>query len=185
SSHPGAPQHGAGHRSPDDAQEGLRHPPVAQPRGPHAEGTRPQPQPAAPRQRDADDNPRRTVPEDPVARGGDGRGGEGARGRAGIPFEVLFVVVLAAAVAGVWVGAWLSVRLGGGDAARYRATGIGGTVGLVVAIGLAYVSTKFLPGILPLLAILSPGGIATIAANASDPSRRRPATGPDAGAAET
>jgi len=104
---------------------------------------------------------------------------------AGIPLEVLFVLVLAAAVAGVWVGAWLSVRLAGGDAARYRATGIGGTVGLVVAIGLGYVSTKFLPGILPLLAILSPGGIATIAANASDPSRRRPATGPDAGAAET
>ena len=109
----------------------------------------------------------------------------GLRHWAGVPLEVLFVLVLAAAVAGVWVGAWLSVRLAGGDAARYRATGIGGTVGLVVAIGLGYVSTKFLPGILPLLAILSPGGIATIAANASDPSRRRPATGPDAGAAET
>ena len=105
---------------------------------------------------------------------------------AGIPFEVLFVLVLAAAVAGVWVGAWLSVRLAGGDAARFKATGIGGTVGLVVAIGLGYLSTKFLPGILPLLAILSPGAIATIAANASDPSRRqRPAAEPDAGAPET
>jgi len=105
---------------------------------------------------------------------------------AGIPLEVLFVLVLAAAVAGVWVGAWLSVRLAGGDAARFKATGIGGTVGLVVAIGLGYVSTKFLPGLLPLLAILSPGAIATIAANASDPSRRqRPAAEPDAGAAET
>jgi hypothetical protein len=117
----------------------------------------------------------------------------GLRYWAGVPFEVLFVLVLAAAVVGVWVGAWLSVRLAGGDAARFKATGIGGTVGLVVAIGLGYVSTKFLPGFLPLLAILSPGTLATIAANASDPSRRqRPVAesdpaprGPDAGAAET
>jgi hypothetical protein len=97
----------------------------------------------------------------------------------GIPLEVLFVFVLAAAVAGVWVGAWLSVRLAGGDAARYKATGIGGTVGLAVAIGLGYASTMFLPGVLPLLAILSPGAIAAIAANASDPNRReRPAVEP-------
>lgn len=117
----------------------------------------------------------------------------GLRYWAGVPFEILFVLVLAAAVVGVWVGAWLSVRLAGGDAARFKATGIGGTVGLVVAIGLGYVSTKFLPGFLPLLAILSPGTLATIAANASDPSRRqRPVAesdpaprGPDAGAAET
>jgi hypothetical protein len=103
----------------------------------------------------------------------------GLRHWTGIPLEVLFVVVLAAAVAGVWVGAWLSVRLAGGDAARYKATGIGGTVGLAVAIGLGYASTKFLPGVLPLLAILSPGAIAAIAANASDPSRReRPAVEP-------
>jgi hypothetical protein len=96
-----------------------------------------------------------------------------------IPFEVLFVLVLAAAVAGVWVGAWLSVRLAGGDAARYKATGIGGTVGLAVAIGLGYASTKFLPGVLPLVAILSPGAIAAIAANASDPTRpERPAVEP-------
>jgi hypothetical protein len=96
-----------------------------------------------------------------------------------IPFEVLFVLVLAAAVAGVWVGAWLSVRLAGGDAARYKATGIGGTVGLAVAIGLGYASTKFLPGVLPLAAILSPGAIAAIAANASDPTRpERPAVEP-------
>src|SRR6202007_2427820 len=40
----------------------------------------------------------------------------GLRYWAGVPFEVLFVLVLAAAVAGVWVGAWLSVRLAGGDA---------------------------------------------------------------------
>ncbi|HEX9314006.1 MAG TPA: hypothetical protein VGA71_01170 [Actinomycetota bacterium] len=110
----------------------------------------------------------------------------GLRHWAGVPLEVLFVLVLAAAVAGVWVGAWLSVRLTGGDAARFRATGIGGTVGLVVAIALGYLSTKFLPGILPLLAILSPGASATIAGNASDPSRRpRRAAEPDAGAAET
>jgi hypothetical protein len=87
---------------------------------------------------------------------------------AGIPLEILFVVVLAAAVAGVWVGAWLSLRLAGGDAARYKATGIGGSIGLAVAIGLGYASTKLLPGILPLLAILSPGAIAAIAANLSD-----------------
>jgi hypothetical protein len=87
--------------------------------------------------------------------------------------------VLAAAVAGVWVGAWLSVRLTGGDAARYKATGIGGTVGLAVAIGLGYASTKFLPAVLPLVAILSPGAIAAVAANASDPDRReRPAVEP-------
>ena len=105
---------------------------------------------------------------------------------AGIPFNVAFVLVFAAAVSGVWVGAWLSVRLVGGDASRYRATGIGGTVGLVVAIGLGYLSTKFLPEILPLLVILSPGGIAALAASASDASRRqRPAAGPDAGGAET
>jgi hypothetical protein len=98
---------------------------------------------------------------------------------AGIPLEILFVVVLAAAVAGVWVGAWLSLRLAGGDAARYKATGIGGTVGLAVAIGLGYASTKLLPGILPLLAILSPGAIAAIAANASDSTRpERPAVEP-------
>jgi len=110
----------------------------------------------------------------------------GLRHWAGVPLEVLFVLVLAAAVAGVWVGAWLSVRLVGGDAARFKATGIGGTVGLVVAIGLGYLSTKRLPGILPLLAILSPGAIATFAANASDLSRRqRPAGEPDAGAAES
>jgi hypothetical protein len=103
----------------------------------------------------------------------------GLRHWAGIPLEFLFVFVLAAAVAGVWAGAWLSVRLVGGDAARYKATGIGGTVGLAVAIGLGYASTKFLPGILPLLAILSPGAIAAIAANASDPTRRgRPAPEP-------
>jgi hypothetical protein len=103
----------------------------------------------------------------------------GLRHWAGIPIEVLFVLVLAAAVAGVWVGAWLSVRLVGGDAARYKATGIGGTVGLAVAIGLGYASTKFLPGILPLLAILSPGAIAAIAANASDSTRpERPAVEP-------
>jgi hypothetical protein len=103
----------------------------------------------------------------------------GLRHWTGIPLEVLFVFVLAAAVAGVWVGAWLSVRLTGGDAARYKATGIGGTVGLGVAIGLGYASTKFLPGVLPLLAILSPGAIAAIAANASDPTRReRPAVEP-------
>jgi hypothetical protein len=99
----------------------------------------------------------------------------GLRHWAGIPLEILFVLVLAAAVAGVWVGAWLSVRLAGGDAARYKATGIGGTVGLAVAIGLGYASTKTLPGILPLIAILSPGAIAAIAANASDPSRNQPA----------
>jgi hypothetical protein len=103
----------------------------------------------------------------------------GLRHWTGIPLEVLFVVVLAAAVAGVWVGAWLSVHLAGGDAARYKATGIGGTVGLGVAIGLGYASTKFLPGVLPLVAILSPGAIAAIAANASDPTRReRPAVEP-------
>jgi hypothetical protein len=103
----------------------------------------------------------------------------GLRHWTGIPLEVLFVLVLAAAVAGVWTGAWLSVRLAGGDAARYKATGIGGTVGLAVAIGLGYASTRFLPGILPLVAILSPGGIAAIAANASDPTRReRPAVEP-------
>jgi hypothetical protein len=103
----------------------------------------------------------------------------GLRHWTGIPLEVLFVFVLAAAVAGVWVGAWLSVRLAGGDAARYKATGIGGTVGLGVAIGLGYASTKFLPGVLPLVAILSPGAVAAIAANASDPTRReRPAVEP-------
>jgi hypothetical protein len=103
----------------------------------------------------------------------------GLRHWAGIPIEVLFVLVLAAAVAGVWVGAWLSVRLVGGDATRYKATGIGGTVGLAVAIGLGYASTKFLPALLPLLAILSPGAIAAIAANAADPTRReRPAVEP-------
>ena len=95
----------------------------------------------------------------------------GLRHWAGIPLEILFLLVLAAAVAGVWVGAWLSVRLTGGDASRYRAAGIGGTVGLAVAIGLGYASTKLLPGILPLIAILSPGAIAAIAANVSD--RRR------------
>ena len=110
----------------------------------------------------------------------------GLRHWAGIPLEVLFVFVLAAAVAGVWAGAWLSVHLVGGDAARFKATGIGGTVGLAVAIGLGYVSTKFLPAILPLLAILSPGAIATIAANTSESSRqRRLAAEPDAGTAET
>jgi hypothetical protein len=98
----------------------------------------------------------------------------GLRRWAGIPLEVLFVFVLAAAVAGVWAGAWLSVRLVGGDAARYKATGIGGTLGLAVAIGLGYASTKFLPGILPLVAILSPGAVAAVAANASDPTRREP-----------
>jgi hypothetical protein len=103
----------------------------------------------------------------------------GLRHLLGVAYEILFVLVLAAAVAGVWVGAWLSVRLTGGDAARYKATGIGGTVGLAVAIGLGYASTKFLPGVLPLLAILSPGAIAAIAANASDPTRReRPAVEP-------
>jgi hypothetical protein len=96
----------------------------------------------------------------------------GLRHWAGIPLEVLFVFVLAVAVGGVWAGAWLSVRLTGGDAVRFKATGIGGTVGLAVAIGLGYASTEFLPAILPLLAILSPGALATIAANASDPSRR-------------
>ena len=110
----------------------------------------------------------------------------GLRSWAGVPIEVLFVLVLGAAVAGVWVGAWLAVRLAGGDAARFKATGIGGTVGLVVAIALGYLSTKFLPGILPLLAILSPGALATIAANASDASRRQqPAAEPDAGAGQT
>ena len=64
-------------------------------------------------------------------------------------------------------------RLTGGDAACYKATGIGGTVGLAVAIGLGYASTKLLPGVLPLLAILSPGGVAAIAARGSQ--RGRPA----------
>src|SRR5258708_3436502 len=41
----------------------------------------------------------------------------GLRYWASVPFEVLFVLVLGAAVAGVWVGAWLSVRLARGDAA--------------------------------------------------------------------
>ena len=92
----------------------------------------------------------------------------GLRHWAGVPLEMLFVLVLAAAVAGVWVGAWLSVRLAGGDGARYKASGVGGTIGLAVAIGLGYASTKLLPGILPLIAILSPGAIAALAANASD-----------------
>lgn len=95
---------------------------------------------------------------------------------AGVPIEALFVLVLAAAVTGVWVGAWLACRLTAGDAVRYKATGIGGSVGLLVAIGLGYASTKLLPGILPLLAILSPGGIAAIAAHASQ--RGRPAAEP-------
>jgi hypothetical protein len=97
----------------------------------------------------------------------------------GAPYEILFVLVLAAAVAGVWVGAWLSGRLTAGDAVRYKATGIGGTVGLAVAIGLGYASTKILPGVLPLIAILSPGAVAALAANASG--RQRPAAEPSTG----
>lgn len=103
----------------------------------------------------------------------------GLRHYVGVPLEVLFVLVLATAVAGVWVGAWLSCRLTAGDAARYKATGIGGTVGLAVAIGLGYASTKILPGILPLLAILSPGFLAAIGAGASE--RSRPAAEPSTG----
>lgn len=86
----------------------------------------------------------------------------------GIPIEVLFVFVLGVTVGGVWVGAWVSGRLTGGNRKRYIATGIGGCVGLVVAIGLGYASTKALGGILDLVAILSPGAVAAIAGNATE-----------------
>ena len=97
----------------------------------------------------------------------------------GVPIEALFVLAIAVIVAGIWVGAWLSGRLTGGNRRRYIASGIGGCVGLVVAIALAYAGTKVLGGILELAAILSPGAIAAIAAIASDPTRReRPAVEP-------
>jgi len=95
---------------------------------------------------------------------------------AGIPVEVLFVFVLAVTVAGIWVGAWLSGRLTGGDRRRYLASGVGGCTGLVVAVGLAYASTKMLGGVLDLLAILAPGVLAALAANAAD--RESPAAKP-------
>jgi len=92
----------------------------------------------------------------------------------GIPIEVLFVFVVGCAVGGVWTGAWLSGRLTGGNRRKYIATGIGGCVGLVVAVALGYASLKLLPDILPLAAILSPGGVAAVAANAAEREERRP-----------
>jgi hypothetical protein len=94
----------------------------------------------------------------------------------GLPIEILFVLVLAAGVAGVWAGAWLAGRLTGGNRRRYLASGIGGSAGLLVAVGLAYASTKVLGGILDLLAILSPGTLAALAANAVE--RDPPTTEP-------
>ena len=96
---------------------------------------------------------------------------------AGVPVLLLFFFVVLCAVGGAWVGAWLSVRLTSGDQRRFRALGAGGTVGLFVAVGLAYAGTKFLPGILPLLAILAPGGVAALAARAVEragPRERQP-----------
>ena len=93
---------------------------------------------------------------------------------AGIPVGVLFVFVVGCAVGGVWTGAWLCGRLTGGNRRRYVATGIGGCVGLVVAIALGYASLKLLPDILPLAAILSPGGVAAVAANAAEREERPP-----------
>lgn len=98
----------------------------------------------------------------------------GLRHAIGIPIGVLFVFVVACAVGGVWAGAWLSGRLTGGNRRKYVATGIGGCVGLVVAIALGYASLKVLPDILPLAAILSPGGVAAVAANAAEREERRP-----------
>jgi len=92
----------------------------------------------------------------------------------GVPIGVLFVFVVGCAVGGVWTGAWLRGRLTGGTRRTYIATGIGGCVGLVVAIALGYVSLKLLPDILPLAAILSPGGVAAVAANAAEREERPP-----------
>jgi len=91
---------------------------------------------------------------------------------AGVPVPALFVLVVLGAFAGVWVGAWLACRLTGGDRRRFIASGIGGSVGLVAAVGAAFASTRILPAVLPLLAILCPGAGAVLGARAGERERR-------------
>ena len=93
---------------------------------------------------------------------------------AGVPVTALFVLVVLGAFAGVWVGAWLAGRLTGGDRQRFVASGIGGSVGLVAAVGAAFLSTRILPAVLPFLAILCPGAGAVLGARAAERERRAP-----------
>ncbi|GAC1374537.1 MAG: hypothetical protein NVSMB32_17650 [Actinomycetota bacterium] len=75
----------------------------------------------------------------------------------GAPVELVLVVAAAGSVAGVWLGSWLAIRLTGGNRRRFVACGVGGTLGLVAAVGVAYAAAKTLAGILPIIAILAPG----------------------------
>ncbi|MGH2705104.1 MAG: hypothetical protein ACRDJ4_08415 [Actinomycetota bacterium] len=64
-------------------------------------------------------------------------------------------------LAGVWLGAWAAARLAGTGMAAPRpvvvAMGLGGTAGLAFSVLLLGTLGRYVPGVVPLLAMLSPG----------------------------
>jgi hypothetical protein len=84
------------------------------------------------------------------------------------PALVVVLLIAVGALVGVWLGARFAIRLTGGDHRRFVASGLGGSVGLVGAVAVAYTASNVLPALLPFVAILCPGFGAAIGALVSE-----------------